>query len=127
MATKTAPPIAKGVDIPCLICETKNPSDAIVCTTCGAPMALIQEALVQERDPCIVTVLGDSNVGIVRGVGAEVERFAPGDRVISGLWHASEYIAAGCALHFILEIISSLPVPVHGDGKRVDAVALRFA
>ena len=63
MATKTAPPIVKGVDIPCLICETKNPADAIVCNTCGAPMALIQEALVQERDPCIVTVLGDSNVG----------------------------------------------------------------
>ncbi len=63
MATKTAPAIVKGVDIPCLICETKNPADAIVCNTCGAPMALIQEALVQERDPCIVTVLGDSNVG----------------------------------------------------------------
>jgi hypothetical protein len=26
-------------------------------------MALIQEALVQERDPCIITVMGDSNVG----------------------------------------------------------------
>ncbi len=26
-------------------------------------MALIQEALAQERDPCIITVIGDSNVG----------------------------------------------------------------
>jgi len=63
VATKTEPAIVKGVEIPCLICETKNPSDAIVCNACSAPMALIQEALMQERDPCIVTVLGDSNVG----------------------------------------------------------------
>jgi hypothetical protein len=37
--------------------------EAIVCTACGAPMALIQEAVAQDRDPCIVTVVGDSNVG----------------------------------------------------------------
>jgi len=49
--------------LPCLICETQNENEAIVCGTCGAPMALIQEALCQERDPCIVTVIGDSNVG----------------------------------------------------------------
>ncbi len=49
--------------IPCLICETENGSQEVVCEACGAPMALIQEALVQERDPCIVTVIGDSNVG----------------------------------------------------------------
>lgn len=49
--------------MPCLICETENEKDVIVCGTCGAPMALMQEALCQERDPCIVTVIGDSNVG----------------------------------------------------------------
>jgi len=49
--------------LPCLICEQQNQADALVCGTCGAPMALIQEALSQERDPCIVTVIGDSNVG----------------------------------------------------------------
>jgi hypothetical protein len=49
--------------IPCLICQTGNEVDAIVCANCGAPMALIQEAVVQDRDPCIITVLGDSNVG----------------------------------------------------------------
>jgi hypothetical protein len=49
--------------VPCLICETENEKEAIVCGTCGAPMALIQEAVTQERDPCIVTVIGDSNVG----------------------------------------------------------------
>ena len=49
--------------LPCLICETKNSDEAIVCGSCGAPMALIQEAIAQERDPCITTVIGDSNVG----------------------------------------------------------------
>ncbi len=63
MATKTAPALTRGVELPCLICETNNSADAIVCNTCSAPMALIQEAVLQERDPCIVTVLGDSNVG----------------------------------------------------------------
>lgn len=49
--------------MPCLICETPNQEDTIVCSTCGSPMALIHEAVAQERDPCIVTVIGDSNVG----------------------------------------------------------------
>lgn len=49
--------------LPCLICETENQGDALICSECGAPMALIQEALANERDPCIITVIGDSNVG----------------------------------------------------------------
>ncbi len=49
--------------LPCLICEKQNANEALVCASCGAPMALIQEALTQDRDPCIVTVVGDSNVG----------------------------------------------------------------
>jgi len=49
--------------MPCLICETSNGADASVCQSCFAPMALIQEAVVQDRDPCIITVIGDSNVG----------------------------------------------------------------
>ena len=53
----------KKATVPCLICETQNSLEGIVCTNCGAPMALIQEAVTQNRDPCIVTVLGDSNVG----------------------------------------------------------------
>ena len=48
---------------PCLICESENDVRTAICETCGAPMALIQEALAQERDPCIITVIGDSNVG----------------------------------------------------------------
>lgn len=54
---------AANATLPCLICESQNPADALVCGSCYAPMALIQEAVNQERDPCIITVIGDSNVG----------------------------------------------------------------
>ena len=36
--------------------------------------------------------VGDSNFGIVRGVGSAVKHLAVGDRVISGTWHQSMYI-----------------------------------
>ena len=62
MATMTTSD-TRGATIPCLICEQDNTLDAVICNTCGAPMSLIQEAVAQERDPCIVTVVGDSNVG----------------------------------------------------------------
>ena len=55
--------ITSGAPLPCLICDTQNPGEAIVCSNCVAPMALIQEAMAQNRDPCITTVIGDSNVG----------------------------------------------------------------
>ncbi|GIK17316.1 MAG: hypothetical protein BroJett003_22800 [Planctomycetota bacterium] len=48
---------------PCLICEAENKPDALVCSRCYAPMALIHEAAAQDRDPCIVSVIGESNTG----------------------------------------------------------------
>ena len=47
----------------CLICETPNPPDAVLCTECSAPMALVYEARAQEHEPQMVSILGDSNVG----------------------------------------------------------------
>ena len=38
--------------------------------------------------------VGDSNLGIVRGVGSAVKRFQPGDRVVTRQPHQSEYIIA---------------------------------
>ena len=70
MTTMTTSTQSKTTTLPCLICETKNQMDSLVCSACGAPMALIQEAVLQERDPCIVTVLGDSNVGKTVYLGA---------------------------------------------------------
>lgn len=47
----------------CLICATQNKSDALLCRECSAPMALVHDAVAQERDPQIVSVIGESNVG----------------------------------------------------------------
>ncbi|MFQ5413317.1 MAG: hypothetical protein ACE5E6_02555 [Phycisphaerae bacterium] len=49
--------------IDCLICDAPNQLDAMVCASCGAPTVLVHDALSQERDPCMITVIGDSNVG----------------------------------------------------------------
>ena len=49
--------------VKCLICETTNARDAILCKECSAPMALVHEAAAQEREPQMVSILGDSNVG----------------------------------------------------------------
>lgn len=47
----------------CLICDTPNESEAVLCSECSAPMALIREAVQQQREPRLISVLGDSNVG----------------------------------------------------------------
>ena len=57
----------KQVELPssttCLICETNNAPDALLCEECDAPMAIVQDAVAQERRPQIVSVIGESNVG----------------------------------------------------------------
>ncbi|MCK4658444.1 MAG: hypothetical protein KAV82_02890 [Phycisphaerae bacterium] len=47
----------------CLICEHENPGDAVLCSHCYAPMTLIHDAISQNREPCIISVIGESNVG----------------------------------------------------------------
>ncbi len=49
--------------ISCLICEKENSAEALVCGGCAAPMALVQESVAQGRDPQIISVVGESNVG----------------------------------------------------------------
>lgn len=36
--------------------------------------------------------VGDSNLGVVGAVGSDVSRFRVGDRVVSRMWHQSEYV-----------------------------------
>ena len=36
--------------------------------------------------------VGDSNLGIVRGIGAQITDLSPGDRVFSRYWHQSAYV-----------------------------------
>ncbi len=47
----------------CLICETNNEPDAMLCESCDAPMAIVHDAVAQGRRPQIVSVIGESNVG----------------------------------------------------------------
>ena len=47
----------------CLICETNNEPDAMLCEECDAPMAIVHDAVAQGRRPQIVSVIGESNVG----------------------------------------------------------------
>lgn len=60
MATKYADTISPTT---CLICNTSNEPDALLCEQCDAPMAIVQDAVAQERRPQIVSVIGESNVG----------------------------------------------------------------
>lgn len=56
-------PSAQASTINCLICETQNPIEALLCSGCSAPMALIHESVAQQREPRIVSIVGESNVG----------------------------------------------------------------
>ena len=47
----------------CLICHTENPPEAILCAACSAPLALVRDAAALQREPRIVSVIGESNVG----------------------------------------------------------------
>ena len=57
MKTTAAPYVS------CLICDATNPPTQTLCKECAAPLELARSAHRQERPPCLVTVLGDSNVG----------------------------------------------------------------
>ena len=60
MASSIAVPPTR---VHCLICESENPAEAVICGSCSAPMALIHEAVAQQRQPRIVSIVGESNVG----------------------------------------------------------------
>lgn len=53
--------------------------------------------------------VGDSNLGIVRGIGSQVTRFEVGDRVISRYPHQSEYVANEN------EVLVKVPEGVHAE------------
>jgi double-GTPase-like protein len=49
--------------IPCVICGTENSMDAAICSECSAPMAIGHDLLAGDRNPQIVSIVGESNVG----------------------------------------------------------------
>jgi hypothetical protein len=61
--TKTQPSSSSGADAQCLICDTVNSHKAVVCKECSAPMQLVHDVAAQKRDPCMISIVGDSNVG----------------------------------------------------------------
>jgi hypothetical protein len=47
----------------CLICGANSVTQSLQCLSCSAPMALVHDSVSQDREPLIVSVIGDSNVG----------------------------------------------------------------
>ncbi|NOX58969.1 MAG: hypothetical protein GXP29_08955 [Planctomycetes bacterium] len=47
----------------CLICNTENSAEAMLCSSCSAPMSLVHDSIAQDREPQIITIVGESNVG----------------------------------------------------------------
>jgi len=47
----------------CLICGARNLSGASLCGQCSAPLAIVHDIAAQDRDPQIVSIIGESNVG----------------------------------------------------------------
>lgn len=47
----------------CMICEEINATQTPQCLSCAAPMALVHDSIAQDREPLIVSVIGDTNVG----------------------------------------------------------------
>lgn len=50
-------------EIACLVCGAENVPSAHICLDCGAPMAIAHDVVSQEREPQIVSIIGESNVG----------------------------------------------------------------
>lgn len=54
---------ATATQLDCMICDTPNAPGHLLCQQCYAPLELARVTTEQGREPCLVTVLGDSNVG----------------------------------------------------------------
>lgn len=61
MSTIPSTPVV--TEVRCLICGAENESESVVCGECFAPMAIVHDVAAQGREPCILTVIGESNVG----------------------------------------------------------------
>jgi len=46
-----------------MICNVDNSPEAIQCHECGAPLAIVHDSAAQGREPQLVTIVGESNVG----------------------------------------------------------------
>lgn len=62
-ATDTSNSAANAHGVQCLICGTSNAAAALQCRECSASLALVHDVAAQQRDPRIVSIVGESNVG----------------------------------------------------------------
>lgn len=60
-ATPATPALTGGDH--CMMCGTENASNALQCRECSASLALVRDVIAQEREPKIVSIVGESNVG----------------------------------------------------------------
>ena len=60
----------------CMICGTRNVSNAMQCVECFAPMAIVHDAIAQDRDPRLISVIGESNVGKTVFLGVLLDMLA---------------------------------------------------
>jgi len=49
--------------VQCFVCGTANSVTALQCRDCSASLALVHDARAQEREPKVVSIIGESNVG----------------------------------------------------------------
>jgi hypothetical protein len=54
---------ASSHGVSCLICGAQNSVNALQCRECSASLALVHDAAAQQREPRIVSIVGESNVG----------------------------------------------------------------
>jgi hypothetical protein len=47
----------------CFVCGTNNPITAVQCRECSASLALVHDSAAQGREPKVVSIVGESNVG----------------------------------------------------------------
>lgn len=52
-----------GMGTQCLICNTRNQPGTTLCGKCSAPLAIVEDVIAQDREPQIVSIVGESNVG----------------------------------------------------------------
>jgi len=54
---------AMGVGVECFVCGSANAMSALQCRECSASLALVHDSRAQGREPKVVSIVGESNVG----------------------------------------------------------------
>lgn len=47
----------------CLVCGTANMPGVSTCGECAAPLSMVRDAIAQQREPNVISIIGESNTG----------------------------------------------------------------